>query len=238
MSHSHHHTHDHSHSNEHTHDDGHDHHHHHHDVKIKGILSVIVLIIALITAVAEIYFGRKTGSRGLTSDGWHMLSHTWVLGLTGLAYGVIWINQRKNWFKASSDKILSLAGFISALSLMGVAIGIGFKSMTELIRGSEVELYTQALIVAVIGLVVNGLSAVILHQGHEGHDHNMRAAYLHLLADALTSFTAILALLVGHYLHWHFMDPIVGVLAAVIIGKWAYELITTSGKEVFRKKAG
>lgn len=215
----------------------HSHHHHHHEIKVKGLLSFTVLVIALITAIAEIYFGRKTGSRGLTSDGWHMLSHTWVLGLTGMAYGLIWLNQKKGFFTLNSERVLSIAGLISALSLMGVAIGIGWKSTIELLSSPDALQYGQALIVAVIGLIVNGLSAYILHQGHEDHDHNMRAAYLHLLADALTSMTAILALLAGHYLGWYFLDPIVGIFAALVIAKWALGLIQSSAKIAFAKNA-
>jgi cation diffusion facilitator family transporter len=160
-----------------------------------------------------------------------------MLGLTGLAYGLIWLNRKRNLFSLQDEKVLSIAGLISALSLMGVAIGIGWKSTHELLNEPEALQYGQALIVAIIGLIVNGLSAYILHLGHSDHDHNMRAAYLHLLADALTSMTAILALLAGHFLGWYFLDPVVGILAAIIIAKWALGLIQSSGKQVFRTNA-
>lgn len=234
------HSHDHSHNHDHDHDHSHDHHHHGHshmhfeDIRKKGAIAVIVLIIALLTAIAEIYFGGKTGSRALTNDGWHMLSHTWVLGLTGLAYGFIWLNQKYQLLNISSKRALSIAGLLSAFTLLLVAIAIGYKSILDLMSPASEMLYGEALIVAFIGLIVNGFSAYILHVGHHDHDHNLRAAYLHLMADALTSLTAILALLAGRYLGWDFLDPIVGILAAIIIAKWAYELILVSGKDAIK----
>jgi cation diffusion facilitator family transporter len=207
--------------------------------------------------VVEIAAGLMTGSMALLADGWHMASHAGALGMTGLAY---WIARRyatsKN-FTFGTGKVYALAGYSSALALGLGALVMIAESIERLVVPTTIE-YWQALPVAVIGLVVNLLCAKVLHEsdghghghGHEhaqkhhhdhdadGHhhdhraDHNLQAAYLHVLADALTSVCAIIALLFGAWFGWAFLDPTMGIVGGLIIFKWSIALTKSSGREL------
>lgn len=225
----------------------------------------VVLGVTLITMVAEIVSGWVTGSMALLADGWHMGTHSLALGVAAAAYALARRHARDDRYAFGTWKIEVLGGFASALVLALVAAGIALESMLRLWRAEPIEV-AAALWVAGIGLVVNLLSAWLLHgaddghahahapvhgascaeadaheAGHDhshhhhagpvpvsppgGHDLNLRAAYVHVLADALTSVLAIAALSGALWLGWWWLDPLVGVLGAVVIGWWAIGLL-------------
>jgi cation diffusion facilitator family transporter len=207
-----------------------------------------VLAITLATMVAEIGVGWWTGSMALLADGWHMGTHALALGVAAVAYALARRHARDTRFAFGTWKIEVLGSFASALVLALVAVGIVVESALRLWRAEPIAI-EMALGVALIGLVVNLLSAWLLHGagegGHEhhaephqhhhhehshagGHDLNLRAAYVHVLADALTSVLAIAALAGALWLGWWWLDPLVGVLGAVVIGVWAIGLMRES----------
>jgi cation diffusion facilitator family transporter len=230
-----------------------------------------VLVVTLITMVAEIIGGWLTGSMSLLADGWHMGTHALALGVATVAYALARRHASDSRYAFGTWKIEVLGGFASALVLAMVAVGIMFESALRLWRGTPIDAAT-ALWVACIGLAVNLVSAWLLHgaddapHGHDhgpaasgghghahehalghGHDHahhdhhphadhpiatadgghdlNLRAAYVHVLADALTSVLAILALAAALWLGWQWLDPLVGVLGAAVIGVWSVGLL-------------
>ena len=197
-----------------------------------------VVLLSAVMMVAEIAVGTITGSMALIADGWHMATHTLALGISALAYWLArrWSNDPR--YSFGTGKLGSLAGFASALALAAVAIGIAVESSIRFFEPRSVA-YGEAIVVAVIGLVVNLVSAALLGHGHDDHghehehehrhdhhhDHNLRSAYLHVLADALTSVLAIAALAAGMFLGWSFLDPAVGLVGAVVILRWSFGLI-------------
>ena len=196
-----------------------------------------VVLLSAVMMVAEISVGTITGSMALVADGWHMATHTLALGVSALAY---WLARR--WagdprYSFGTGKIGSLAGFASALALAAVALGIMWESGERFLAPRNVD-YREAMVVAVLGLVVNLVSAWLLGHGHDHHehghdhdhhhhhhDHNLRSAYLHVLADALTSVLAIAALAAGWWLGWRWLDPAVGIVGALVILVWSRGLI-------------
>lgn len=197
----------------------------------------IVVLLTFITMILEIGYGYYTNSMALLADGWHMSSHVFAIGLTWIAYIAARKYSDTNKIRISKPKILALAGFTSAIVLQIMAILMAIESVKRLISPLPI-IFGEAIIVAVIGLIVNGISALTLHHNHEHSDHNIRSAYLHVLADGLTSVTAILALLAGMYFGLYSFDAISGILSSIVITKWAVELIINSGKELidFKRK--
>lgn len=189
----------------------------------------VVVFIAALMMFAEIGFGYYTNSMALLADGWHMASHTFALGLTWIAYVICrkYANGKK--FSFNSDKLLSLAGLSSAIMLQVIAILMAIEALQRLLNPLTVK-FGEAIIVAVLGLIVNLVSAFILHHDHDHGDQNIKAAYFHVIADALTSITAIIALLAGMFFNIYSLDAISGILSSVIITKWAMGLIKDSGK--------
>lgn len=201
-----------------------------------------VIALTLTMMVAEITAGYAFGSMALLADGWHMGTHAAALSITAAAYVFARRYARDERFTFGTGKVGDLAAFASALLLGATAIWIGWESLERLTRPVPIA-FDQAILVAAIGLGVNLVSAWLLSGGHEGahghhhhghdHDHahqdqNLRAAYLHVLADALTSVLAIAALLVGRYLGWSWMDPAMGVVGAIIIGRWSWGLMRST----------
>lgn len=206
------------------------------------------LIVVCVTAAMmgiEIVAGIAYGSMALLADGLHMASHTVALSLALVAYIVA---RRLAWdsrFSFGVGKINTLAGFASAILLLGFAAAMVTESVGRLINPVEI-VFDSALLVAVIGLIVNGVSAWILsssshsgghahddghhHQHHQHHDHNLRAAYLHVLADALTSILAILALLAGKYFGALWVDAAMGIVGAILVTRWSLGLIRESSR--------
>jgi cation diffusion facilitator family transporter len=207
-----------------------------------------VLAITLVTMVIEIAAGWWTGSMALLADGWHMGTHALALGVTAAAYYLARRHAGDTRYTFGTWKIEVLGSFASALVLGLVGVGIVVESLGRLWKAEPIEAQT-ALIVAVSGLVVNLVSAWLLHgaqDGDDGHDHhghghdhghhhehagkdlNLRAAYAHVVADALTSVFAIAALSAALWLGWSWLDPLVGVIGAVVIGVWAWGLMRQS----------
>ncbi len=208
------------------------------------------LVIGLTAAmmVAEIAAGTIFGSMALTADGWHMATHAAALGITALAYFYARRHARDPRFAFGTGKLGDLAGFTSAVVLALVALLILWESLVRLAQPVPIR-FGEAIAVAVVGLAVNLLSAWLLHDGgghhhahpHPGghghdhhhhphrHDNNLRAAYLHVLADALTSVLAVVALLAGRFFGWGWMDPLMGVVGALVIARWSWSLMRDSG---------
>ena len=195
----------------------------------------LVVALTAVMMVAEIAVGLLSGSMALLADGWHMATHALALGVSALAYWLArrWAHDQR--YSFGTGKIGELAGFASALALAIVAVGIAVESAGRLFDPRTVD-YREAIVVAVLGLVVNLVSAALLHDGH-GHDHihgdgheyhadnNLRSAYMHVLADALTSVLAIVALAAGMLAGWRWLDPAVGLIGAAVILRWSWTLI-------------
>lgn len=224
----------HSHSNQHDHPHPHPHDHSDHQGRHEQKTKWVVLLTA-ITMIAEIGFGYYTNSMALLADGWHMSSHVLAIGLTWFAYAVARRNHDNPRFGAGTGKILALSGYTSALLLQVIAIWMAIESVGRFLKPQEI-LFGEAIVVAVVGLVVNAVSAIVLHHKAEDSDHNIRAAYLHVIADGLTSLTAIAALTAGWIWKIYSLDAISGVICSFVITKWAYDLSVNSAKELLDYK--
>tara|TARA_R110002096_G_scaffold110805_1_gene242012 strand:+ start:13961 stop:14941 length:981 start_codon:yes stop_codon:yes gene_type:complete len=219
-----------------------------------------VIALTATMMVAEITAGTIYGSMALLADGWHMSTHASALLITALAYRYARRNARNPRFTFGTGKFGDLAAFGSATVLAIVALLIGWESLARL-RSPVPISFDEAILVAVLGLVVNLVSAWLLkddpdhHHGHGHHHHNhdpahahdddvhhgehatrarlrdnnLRAAYLHVLADALTSVMAIIALLAGRSYGWVWLDPLIGIVGALVILRWSWGLLRDSG---------
>ncbi len=188
-----------------------------------------VVILTAITMVVEIIFGLSTKSMVLLADGIHMASHVLAIGLSWIAYVIVRKVSKTEKYKGNSNKILSLSGYSSGLMLLIFA----FVIMTEAIKRfyNPVDIiYKEAIIVASIGLVVNIISAFLLHHEHEHSDNNIKAAYLHVIADALTSLSAIIGLIAAMIWDIPFIDTIAAIISSIVIVKWSIGLLKDSGK--------
>ena len=196
--------------------------------------SKLVVLITAVTMILEILFGYLTNSMALLADGWHMASHVFALALTWAAYFAArkYTNTKKYTF--DSRKLLSLSGFLSATALLIVAVFMSVESVLRLFNPLEIQ-FREAIIVAIVGLAVNLLSAFFLHGGHKD-DNNIRAAYLHVLADALTSIAAIVSLTIGVIWKMYWLDCMIGIVGAVVITIWALSLMGNAGKELIDYK--
>jgi cation diffusion facilitator family transporter len=202
--------------------------------------------------VVEIVAGTVFGSMALLADGWHMSSHALALGVAAGAYALARRYAHDARFTFGTWKIEVLGGYTSAVLLMGVAGYMGFESIRRLIEPAPIR-FDEAIPVAVLGLAVNVVSAWLLATGEAGHDHahrhgrpddhgrpradhprhrdlNLRAAYLHVVADAATSVLAVAALIGGRYLGATWLDPFMGLVGTVLIGRWAWSLMRESGR--------
>ena len=240
----------------------------------------IVVGVTAAMMVAEIVGGSVYGSMALVADGWHMSTHAAALAIAALAYRYARVHATDPRFTFGTGKVGELTGFASAVALGVVALLIGWESLLRLINPREIH-FEQAIFIAVIGLIVNLVSAGLLHQGEHGHSHshshghdhdhghrhdhahdhhhdhdhdhdhahqdrhaaahlheeldrshhhdtNLRAAYMHVLADALTSVAAIGGLLAGRFLGWVWMDPLIGIVGGVVIAQWSWGLMRTA----------
>ncbi|MBC8740023.1 CDF family Co(II)/Ni(II) efflux transporter DmeF [Paraburkholderia sp. UCT31] len=198
-----------------------------------------VVALTVVMMIGEIAAGYVTGSMALLADGFHMATHAGALGIAALAYAFARRNSANRAFSFGTGKVGELAGFASALILALVSLGIGIESAIRLVHPTGVA-FGQAAVIAAIGLVVNIVSALLLsgghaHHGHHDHHHhhdhahgsdnNLRSAYVHVLADALTSVLAIVAMLAGRYLRWVWMDPLMGIVGSIVIARWAWTLM-------------
>jgi cation diffusion facilitator family transporter len=199
----------------------------------------VIVALTLAMMVAEIGFGTLTNSMALLADGFHMSTHAAALGIAAFAYRHARKHADDRRYTFGTGKVGALAAFASALILGMVALGMVWESSNRLLTVQTIA-FDEALWVAAIGLAVNLVSALILGGGHDHghdhhahnhheHDHNLRAAYLHVIADAFTSVLAIAALLFGKYLGWWWLDPLMGIVGAAVISKWAWGLASRSG---------
>lgn len=206
-----------------------------------------VLVLSAVMMLVEIFSGWWTGSLALLADGWHMGTHVAAMGITAGAYWLARRFARDERFAFGTFKIEVLGGFASALILGMVALLMVSESIEHLVTPHPIQ-FDQALIVAVIGLLVNVASVWLLgdhHAGH-GHDHdhdhdhdsemphshdlNWRAAYVHVLADAATSLLAIVALLGGKWANWLWLDAATALVGAVVVGVWSINLIRETSR--------
>jgi cation diffusion facilitator family transporter len=203
----------------------------------------VVVTLTAIMMVGEIMAGWLSGSMALLADGWHMATHAVALGIAGLAYLFARQHAKSSRFSFGTGKFGDLAAFASAIILAMIAVQVAYESVVRLIHPVPIA-YREAISVAVVGLAVNVLSAWLLRDTHDHHHHddghshehhhdhhdnNLRAAYVHVLADAATSILAIAGLVVAMSAQWVWADPAVGFIGSIVIASWAYGLIRSSG---------
>lgn len=208
----------------------------------------IVMWITAAMMVVEITAGWWFNSMALLADGWHMSSHAVAIGLSTLAYSTARRYAKDPRFAFGTWKIEVLSGFASAIFLLGVAVMMLVGSMERIVSPQPIQ-YREAIVIAVLGLVVNVVCAMILGKAHHhdhghthshGHDHhhdhghhhdlNLKSAYLHVIADAATSVLAIVALAGGWIYGWSWLDPVMGIVGAVLVAVWAKGLIVETSK--------
>jgi len=198
-----------------------------------------VVALTTVMMVGEIAVGWLSGSMALLADGWHMATHAAALGIAGLAYLFARRQADNSRFTFGTGKFGDLAAFSSAIILVMIAVQVGYESVVRLIHPVPIA-YGEAIAVAALGLGVNLVSAWLLrddHDHHHGHTHahghhhdnNLRAAYIHVMADAATSVLAIAALVVAMVSQWVWADPAVGIVGSLVIANWAIGLIRASG---------
>jgi cation diffusion facilitator family transporter len=206
-----------------------------------------VMWITLAMMVVEILAGWWFNSMALLADGWHMSSHAVAIGLSAFAYATARRYAKDSRFAFGTWKIEVLGGFASAIFLLGVAALMAIGSVERIFSPQPIH-YREAVVVAVVGLIVNVACAIILGRAHDhdhGHDHhhghddaahghhhdlNLRSAYLHVIADATTSVLAIVALVGGWIYGWSWLDPVMGIVGAILVAVWARGLITDTSK--------
>ena len=209
----------------------------------------LVMWITAVMMVLEISAGWLYNSMALLADGWHMSSHALAIGLSAMAYVTARTYAKDPRFAFGTWKIQVLAGFASALFLVGVAVSMVIGSLERLISPQAIE-YPEAMVVGVLGLLVNIVCAVLLGRAHHhdhgpGHGHahehgahgahghpdlNLKSAYLHVVADAFTSVLAIVALAGGWWFGWSWLDPVMGIVGAAMVAWWAKGLLLETGK--------
>lgn len=201
------------------------HNHCHNTVNEKNEKKTLIVIgITLITMVLEVGYGYYTHSMALLADGWHMGTHAIALILTYIAYFLMRFYTNSVIFRQGTVKIPVLAGYTSSLLLSLTGFCVIYESFCRFFNPLSIS-FNSAILIAVIGLVVNGVCIVIMRDKHENHDYNFKAAYMHILADAMTSVFAIIALLAGKYLGLNFLDPVMGVTGGILILSWSFDLI-------------
>lgn len=196
-------------------------HHHNHTHEKKTFW---VVLLTAITMVVEIVFGLTSNSMALLADGIHMGSHVLAIGLSWLAYVLVRRLKKNEKFNGNTDKILSLSGYSSGLFLLVFALFILIEAVQRFFNPLQIN-YNEAILVACVGLVVNIASAFLLHHDHEHSDHNIRAAYLHVIADALTSVAAIGGLIAAMVWKVMWVDTLAAVISSIVIIKWSIGLL-------------
>ena len=202
--------------------------------------------------VLEITTGILFGSMALLADGVHMGTHTLALGIAAFTYYYTRKFANDNRYSFGTGKVNSMGGFSSALLLIVFAFSLVWESIERLISPVEIQ-FNQAIIVAGVGLLVNIISAWILshpnkehnhsHSDESGHlvhthnDHNLKAAYLHVIADALTSVFALIALFAGKIWGFVWMDPLMGILGAIMVSRWAWGLLKETSRILLDRQA-
>ncbi len=224
--------------------------------------TVVVIVLTATTMVVEIAAGIAFGSMALLADGLHMASHAVALGISAFAYIYARRHAHDDRYSFGTGKVNALGGFAGAVLLAVFAVMMAWESVVRFIEPVTIA-FNQAIFVAFLGLIVNGMSVFILGHSHEhdhhddssshdhadgdamehtdhehhDHDHNLRAAYLHVLADALTSLLAIFALLAGKFFELVWMDPLMGIIGGVLVAKWSLGLLRTTGAVLLDRQA-
>ena len=216
--------------------------------------TIIVIAMTAVMMVVEIAAGIMFGSMALLADGLHMASHAATLSINAFAYVYARRHAHDTQFSFGTGKVNALGGYSGAVLLAVFALMMAVESVARLINPVSIA-FNQAIFVAVVGLAVNGLSMVILnhrddphhdreqtdphhhHHSHRHPDHNLRSAYLHVLADALTSFLAIFALLAGKLFGLNWMDPTMGIVGAVLVARWSIELLRSTSHVLLDRQA-
>jgi len=227
----------------------HEHHFGQHEQRGGETRTKIVVVLTAVTMVVEIVAGLVFGSMALLADGLHMASHAAALGLAVVAYIYARRRAHDQRFSFGTGKVNALAGFASAVVLAIFALLMAGESVHRFIEPVPIA-FNQAILVAVLGLVVNGASVVILRDDHEhghhhhhhgeqndGHDHNLRAAHLHVLADALTSMLAIVALFAAKHFGAVWMDPAMGIVGGILVAVWAWGLVRETSSILLDRQA-
>ncbi len=190
-----------------------------------------VVILTAVTMVVEIIAGWLTGSMALLADGIHMGSHVLAIGLSWAAYILVQRLSSNPSFTGDREKVLTLAGYTSGLMLLIFAAMIIVGAVGRFINPRVIE-YREAILIAFVGLGVNILSAFLLHHNHDEGDTNIRAAYLHVLADAVTSVAAIAGLAVAMVWGLPYIDAIAALVSSAVIIRWSIGLLRDAGREL------
>jgi len=200
----------------------------------------IVVGITTLMMLLEIAGGLIFNSMALLADGWHMSTHAGALGITAFAYFFARKNARNQDYSFGTGKVNALGGFTSAVMLGMIAILVAADSVYRLYAPKPID-FNEAIAVAFLGLIVNILSVWLLREddhhhhhdhGHEDHhhDHNLKAAYLHVIADAFTSLLAVFALTMGKFFGFIWMDAVIGIIGSCVIAQWSYGLLKTTSR--------
>ena len=190
-----------------------------------------VVILTAVTMVIEIIAGWLTGSMALLADGIHMGSHVLAIGLSWAAYVLVQRLSANPSFTGDRDKVLTLSGYTSGLILLFFAGMIIAGAIGRFVNPRVIE-YREAILIAFIGLGVNILSAFLLHHDHDDGDTNIRAAYLHVLADAVTSVAAIAGLTAAMIWGLPYIDSIAALISSAVIIRWSIGLLRDAGREL------
>lgn len=213
-------------------------HHHESDELVHGERGAkVVFWLTIATMTLEILCGWIFGSMALLADGWHMASHAGAMAVAWFAYVYARRNADNPDLVFGAGKVNALAGFGSAVGLVLVAAFMAGESLTRMISPVPIA-FGQAIMVALLGLGVNVASAWLLRDKEHthAHDHNLKAAYMHVLADALTSVLAIVALLGGAWYGLNWLDPLMGVVGAAVVGRWAVGLLRDSARVLLDRR--
>ncbi|NOX56917.1 MAG: CDF family Co(II)/Ni(II) efflux transporter DmeF [Planctomycetes bacterium] len=211
--------------------------------------TIAVIAITAAMTVVEIATGFIFGSMALLADGLHMASHAVALTINAFAYIYARRHAYDTTYSFGTGKVNALGGFTGAVLLVVFAMMMAWESVKRLVYPVEIA-FDQAILVAVLGLLVNGASVFILghhdhphgsdentdHDRHRGADHNLRAAHLHVMADALTSLLAIFALLAAKYAGLIRMDPLMGIVGAVLVSRWSLGLLRDTSAVLLDKQ--
>ena len=211
----------------------HDHKHSHYHIHTNERSTKIVVLLSVVTMLLELYFGYANHSLALMMDGWHMLTHVLVMALAWAAYWYLKKDNHEN-DQDLKRRVISLSAFASAIVLLIVTIVMIVESIEKFFN-LDIDASDGALLVAVIGLAVNGASAFLLHREEDHSDLNLQAAYIHVLSDVVISIFAIISLFAGRWWGYKLLDPICGLVSALIIIKWAADLIRKSWGEIVAK---
>ncbi|WP_417729904.1 CDF family Co(II)/Ni(II) efflux transporter DmeF [Rosistilla oblonga] len=207
--------------------------------------TIVVIAITVAMMVIEIVAGRVYESMALLADGLHMASHAAALTISVFAYIYARRYAHDACYSFGTGKVNALGGFAGALLLGIFSLMMVWESVHRILDPAEIS-FNQAILVAAIGLVVNAICATVLGHTHDhgdgsscshGHDHNLKAAYMHVLADALTSVLAIVALLAGKFWGWAILDPIIGIVGAIVVAKWSVGLLRSTSDVLLDRQA-